>query len=102
MSRALALGGHTDMTPRAESCMLTLDGSWVASLSQLWATPSLAYSFLLLLLWNNQSKLSAWSLLAFLLRATPGHYPAGQTSSTFNDYNNNNNLHLYRSFIGGS
>lgn len=56
-------------------------------------------SFLLLLLWNGQSKLSAWDSLSFLLRATPGRYPAGQTSSTFND--NNNNLHLYKVFYRG-
>lgn len=89
---------HT-LDSQARKLMLTLVGSLVASLSQSWATPSLASSFSLPLLWNNQSILSAQGSPSFLLRAKPGHHPAGQTSSTFND--NNNNLHLYKVFHRG-
>lgn len=88
-------GGTQTLESHSRELMLTLVGRrWLHF--QSWAKPSLAFS--LLLLWNDQSKPSAWDSFSFLLRATPGHYPAGQTSSTFND---NNNLHLYKVFYPG-
>lgn len=49
-----------------------------ASLPQSWTKPSLAHSFPLSL-WNSQNRLS---LLSFVLRAMPGHYPESRHLAT--------------------
>lgn len=73
LSRALPLGGTQTLGSRSRELHANSGQSWVASLSQSWAKPSLTCSSSLLALCSNRSKLSAWSLLSFLLRAVVGH-----------------------------